>query len=224
MNKIKMLNLIPFFDSIDSERYCVVKLSEGFPTYSPGDDIDIFCYEPDRIAKKILEWANQHIKKDLEIKVISQAEYNHVTIDFMDGRAIHLRFDIYGQLPLYKKVLIKPALFENIIDHSQPVCKKIDNINFCVNIPDLIDDMLLRYIEFIEWYNIRPDKIKHLDYIMDKIDDEKKIRFLNKLHHYTAIPVYQDLQDSKLKPPKRGLSFLKILKRYRADRKQVHKG
>ncbi len=218
-----MLNLIPFFESIDSEYYCVIKLSEGFPAYSPGDDIDIFCYEPDSITRKVLEWANQYIKKGLEIKVISQAEYNHFTIDFMDGREIHLRFDIYGQLPLYKKVLIKPALFENIIEHSRPVYKKYDNVSFRVNIPDLIDDMLLRYIEFIEWYNIRPDKIKHLDYIMDKINDEKKIRFLNKLHHYTAIPEYPDFQDSKLKSPPK-LSFLKILKRFRVDRKPSCKG
>lgn len=213
-----MLNLIPFFESIDSENYCVVKISEELPAYSAGDDIDIFCYEPDGIAQKVLEWANQYAKSGFEIKVSNQPEYNHITIDFMQGKEIHLRFDLYGMMPRYKKARIKPALFESIIEHSRPAYRKYENTSFRVKVPDLIDDMLLRYIEFIEWYNIRPDKIKHLDFIMGKIDDEKKISFLNKLHHYTALPEYDDLRDKNPKSLKK--FFSKIFGRFRFSRKE----
>jgi hypothetical protein len=187
-----MMNLIPFFRSISSENYCIIKISEQFPQYSPGDDVDIFCYDPDKIARKVLEWGNQYTKNGLEIRVKTQTEYSHATVDFWEGKQIELRFDLYGQLPRYKKLSIKPALFESVIEHSQTVDYTYDGEDFTMRVPNLIDDMILRYIEFIEWYNVRPDKLKHLDYIIERADEDKRAIFLNKLHHYTAIPKYYD--------------------------------
>ena len=187
-----MLNLVPFFSSISSENYCVIKISEQFPVYSPGDDIDIFCYDPDSMARKVLEWSNQYTKNRLEIRVRTETGYRHATVDYLDGKQIELRFDLCGQLPRYKKLLIKPALFESVIEHSQAVDYMHHGESFTVRVPSIIDDMILRYIEFIEWYNVRPDKLKHLDYIIERVDEDKRARFLDKLHHYTAIPEYYD--------------------------------
>jgi hypothetical protein len=208
----KMMDLMVFFRSIDSENYCIIKISEQFPQYSSGDDVDIFCYDPDKIARKVLEWGNQYTKHGLEIRVKTQKDYNHATVDFLEGKQVELRFDIYGQLPRYKKLLIKPALFESIIEHSQAVDYMCDGERFTVKIPDIIDDMVLRYIEFIEWYNVRPDKLKHLDYIIEKIDEDKRAGFLDKLHHYTAIPEYYDSSEIRW-PLKKTIS--KILAKFR---------
>jgi len=189
-----MMNLIPLFRLISSDNYCVIKISEQFPQYSSGDDVDIFCYEPDKVAQKVLIWGNQYTKNGLEIRIETQTEYRHVTVDFLKGRQIEFRFDLHGQLPRYKKLLIKPALFESIIEHSQAVDYIYNGESFTIRIPNIIDDMVLRYIEFIEWYNVRPDKVKHLDYIIERIDEDKRARFLSRLHHYTAIPKYEDDQ------------------------------
>jgi hypothetical protein len=52
-----------------------------------------------------------------------------------------------------------------------------------------IDDLILRYIEYIEWYEIRPDKIKHLEFIAEHLtSDEEQKKMLDKLHYYTAFP------------------------------------
>ena len=187
-----MLDVVSFFRSIGSEDYCVVKISEQFPQYSSGDDIDLYCYDSDKIGRKVLEWGNKYTKEGLNIRVTTKPEYRHVTVDFMKGKEIELRFDLYGQMPRYKKLLIRPALFESVIEHSEPVNYSHDGQRFTVKVPNIIDDMVLRYLEFIEWYNVRPDKVKHLDFIVERIDEEKKERFLTRLHHYTAIPRYED--------------------------------
>jgi hypothetical protein len=203
-----MLDLVSFFKSIGTEQYCIIKISSRFPEYSAGEDIDIFCYDYDHISRKVLEWGNQYVQDGLDIKVQSQAAFNHASIDFMDGKKIHFRFDIYGQLPVYKKVLIKPALFESIIEHSKTVSYQYGEKAFTVKVPHHIDDSILRYIEFIEWYNVRPDKIKHLDYIMECIDEDIKIQFLTKLHHYTALPGHPDTSTVQQGP------FRRILQRF----------
>ena len=208
------MNLIPFFRLISSDNYCVIKISEQFPHYSSGDDVDIFCYDPENIAKKVLIWGNEYTKNGLEIRVKTQTEYRHVTVDFLKGKQIEFRFDLHGRLPCYKKLLIKPALFESVIEHSQAADYICEGESFIVRIPNIIDDIVLRYIEFIEWYNVRPDKVKHLDYIIEKIDENKRAKFLDKLHYYTAIPEYFNSCQVRRQPLKKAIS--KILAKFKS--------
>lgn len=184
------MDLEKLFKKLEDENYCIIKISKAFPDYSAGEDVDIFCYHPSTVANKILEWGNEYVRDSFEIKVKNDTENDHIYVDFMHGKEIHLRFDIYGRLPKYKNLLIKPALFESIIEHSNVVDCKNTSSNIKIKVPDKTDEMILRYIEFIEWYNVRPDKIKHLDYIMEQLEGNNKFKFLDKLHHYTAFPEY----------------------------------
>ena len=185
-----MLNLISLFEEIGSENFCIVKISEAFPEYSPGEDIDIFCYDVEKLARKIVEWGTRHLRRGLKVKIKVDSEHNHTYVDLIEDFSIHLRFDLYGRLPAYKKLLIKPALFESIVEHRVSVARRHNGTDLMVPVPQPIDEMILRYIEFVEWYNTRPDKIKHLDYILENIGEEQRHRFFEKLHHYTAIPAY----------------------------------
>ena len=56
--------------------------------------------------------------------------------------------------------------------------------------PSVDCDFILRYVEYHEFYSQRPDKIKHIDYIKNKIfiDKEVYVRALDKLHYFTAFP------------------------------------
>jgi hypothetical protein len=66
-----------------------------------------------------------------------------------------------------------------------------------VYVPSEIDDLLLRYIEYLEWYQRRPDKIKHLDYILERISSEQdKLIFINKLHNYTKLHQSSELKNT----------------------------
>jgi len=211
-----MLNLVSLFEAIGSEKYCIIKVGAQFPAYETGDDIDIFCYEPNQAAGKILEWGGYYLSNGLDIRVNTEADYNYISVAFVEGGKMHCRFNLFGQLPKYKKLLIKDALFESVIEHSRFFDCQHNEECVKVRIPSEIDDLILRYIEFIEWYNVRPDEIKHLDYIMDKIDDEKKIEFLDKLHHYTALPSYSSIKKQRKCFRKRvSTIFKKLIKRFK---------
>lgn len=176
------LNLLDFFDSLSEEMYCVIKLDEDFPNYHENSDVDIFCFDINKISNIILGIGNKYVKNDFEIKVHS-INKSQVHIDFYnkESNALDLRFDLYQEFPNYKRVNIKPGFFSTIIEN-----RVLNNKN--VYVPEKIDDLILRYIEFIEWYEIRADKLKHINYIFEKASESEIKVLLNKLHYYTALP------------------------------------
>lgn len=177
-----MINLKPIFQKLEKETYSIIKISNDFPKCKVGSDIDILGLNIENIAKIIIQSGNDYIDKGYTIN-FNDTE-TQIKIDFILNTKIILRFDLYKKLPLYENINIKPALFESIIENS---ISKIIEKNFIVYIPNIIDDLVIRYIEYNEWYGVRPDKIKHIDYINQYITDSKlKNKFLDKIHHYTA--------------------------------------
>ncbi len=181
------IDLIQIFKLLENKFYCIIKIPDEFPEYAIGSDIDIFCYDINNIANIILQNTNQYIsdKITIEIKELNKQIY----VDIKEYDKIHLRFDLYGELPNYKNVKIKPCLFSSIIEHA--TSKSILNNELTVKVPCLIDETIIRYIEYHEWYAQRPDKIKHINYIEKMIDLEMvdTTLFFDKLHYYTELPM-----------------------------------
>lgn len=183
-----MIDLRGFFNSITDLPYCLVKRSGTFPRYIQGEDLDIFCYEVDGMIRRILHWGREVIANRYEISVETMHDPGQVHVDFNFRSRLDLRFDLYGHMPFYEKICLRPALFESIIENSILESIVTEQGEVTVRVPCQVDDMLIRYCEFVEWYDVRPDKIKHLDHIMNSLDLEKKNLFLSKLHHYTSLP------------------------------------
>jgi hypothetical protein len=181
------IDLIQIFKLLENKFYCIIKIPDEFPEYAIGSDIDIFCYDINNIANIILQNTNQYIsdKITIEIKDLNKQIY----VDIKEYDKIHLRFDLYGELPNYKNVKIKPCLFSSIIEHA--TSKSILNNELTVKVPCHIDEIIIRYIEYHEWYAQRPDKIKHINYIEKMIDLEMvdTTLFFDKLHYYTELPM-----------------------------------
>jgi len=195
--------------------YVIVKYDKSFPNYYKGSDIDLFCYNKKELTKQILNCGNKYINKGFEIKV-KEPNDNHIFIDFYEENELYFRFDIYDSFPDYKKINIKKYYIYSVIENSISIVKKYNGLEYPVFLPSDIDDLLLRYIEYIEWYELRPDKIKHLDYILNKLSDESlKKKFLDKLHLYTRLsdmPVNDNYYDSLPKKQKNEIGYLKIRK------------
>ena len=182
------INLNEFFYGLANEVYCIIKIKNNFPDYSLGDDIDVFCYDSVTFSKKILEIGNNYVLQGFMIKVTSTPDYHQTYIDFFYNEKLELRFDLYQSLPAYNNIKIRPALFSSIIENAVPNKRYFQNRQFNIYVPNTIDDMLIRYIEYHEWYRQRPDKIKHLEYVMKNIDEQARISLLDKLHYYTELP------------------------------------
>lgn len=181
------LDLKEFFFEVRDEQYCIIKRN-NIDGYSTGSDIDIFVYNIQEFTRKILKIGNDYIKKGFTITINETNDGNQVYIDFLINNRIDFRFDIYSTMPIYKRINIKESFFSTIIDNSEKIDYEYKNNKFSIFIPSDIDDLILRYVEFQEWYNVRPDKIKHLDYILLSLKEENKKLFFDKLHYFTAFP------------------------------------
>lgn len=196
MNNPGRLDLGLFFSALEEKKYSIIKLID-FPGYSVGSDIDIFCGDIHDIAREIIYIGNQYCKQGFEIKV-KNASASHVHIDFIKDFRLEFRFDLYGALPPYKKLHIKGDYFTKVIEDSVPITCNYDQLQYQIYVPPDLDELVLRYIEYIEWYELRPDKIKHLDYITSAISNNKNnAQFLDILHRYTALPCVADERNDK---------------------------
>lgn len=180
------VNIADFFMEIASETYCIVKLDNAFPSYQAYSDIDIFCYDIKRMVRAAMKFGNEYASKGFKIEVNEVSE-NQVHVDFYapSEKKLDIRLDFIQSLGGYKKINVKSALFSSILEGRVPI--KQNDIDLFV--PSPIDDLLLRYIEFVEYYDIRADKIKHADYINDHACDLDKKSMLDKLHFYTELTV-----------------------------------
>jgi len=188
------LNLSDIMNVIVDESYCIIKLPNEYPLYKEGSDLDIFCYNLQVFSKLILGELQKKIDKTLQIKV---TENNYqLYIDIIKDGQIHFRFDLYGKLPIYKNVNIKSALFSSVIENSRTISRDDSQ----VKVPSIIDETILRYIEYQEWYASRPDKIKHVEYILNKIEINEidKNKMFDKLHYYTSLPLTRSKKPTSL--------------------------
>jgi len=199
MSDLPKINLEEFFYGLANEIYCIIKIKNNFPDYSLGDDIDVFCYDSITFSKKILEIGNIYLFQGFEIKVMSTSGYQQTYIDFFYNGNLEFRFDLYQSLPVYKNIKIRPALFSSIIENAVPKKRYFQNQQFNIYLPNAVDDMLIRYIEYHEWYIQRPDKIKHLEYIMKNSDEQSRISLFDKIHYYTELPPTEHTENKKQK-------------------------
>lgn len=186
-NKIIEINLSEIFNAIKNEEYCVIKLPTNFPECNIGSDLDFFCLNLENFSSIILSKLQKLINDDLTIKVTKNEL--HIYIDLITNNSIYFRFDLYGSLPIYKKVQIKEAYFSSVIENS--IYQYFIESKINIKVPSDIDEAILRYIEFNEWYSERPDKIKHINFIINKINNNEieVSRMLNKLHYYIFVPL-----------------------------------
>ena len=182
-----ILDLDCFFFNVREQVYAVIKLGD-FPNYYKGSDIDVFCYNKDEFAKTVIGVGNRYLERGFEIRVTNKGDLQTYVDFYLDGK-LEFRFDLYQSLPRYKKIRIKEHYIFSVIENASTITKEFEGKQYPLYVPSSIDDLLLRYVEYIEWYEQRPDKIKHLEYILAAIDaDAQRIGFIDKLHLYTKLP------------------------------------
>lgn len=194
------LDLQEFFNALSDEIYCVIKPNEDFPNYYEYSDVDIFCFDINIIANIILTIGKKYINNNnFDIKVSNLSNYQtHIDFYYNKNNKLDFRFDLYQAFPEYNRVKVKQNFFSTIIEN-----RNLNNKN--IYVPDKIDDLILRYIEFIEYYDIRADKLKHFQYILDNASQSERKLLFDKLHYYTTLP---EVLSSK---PKRSI-FNTVLK------------
>lgn len=182
------LDLLVLFKLIENEQYVVIKPSCKLPDYDIGSDIDIFSYHVDKIAELIATFLTNYVDDKSYFAVTDGLAKIHV--DFLVNDKINFRFDLYKRLPNYKNISLKPAFFSSVIESALTRELTENEVSATVKIPSETDDLILRYVEYHEYFAQRPDKIKHIEYIQNKLSssESERIKLFDKLHYYTAFP------------------------------------
>ncbi len=184
-----MLDLDRFFFDVRGSCYAIVKLRE-FPAYRPSGDVDVFAEDAEAFVRSLLRTGRSLVRGEVMIEVTERAEGGQIYVDFYRGPKLEFRFDVYRRLPAYQRVRLKPSLFDAVVADRREMTREWNGAKYPLYVPSPADDLLLRYVEYLEWYQQRPDKLAHLEFVLAAAREDGDLRaaFLVRLHQFTALP------------------------------------
>jgi hypothetical protein len=193
---MKKLNILNIFYKLRKNIYVIIKMNEIFPEYRFGSDIDIFAYNHEEFVTQLSLILKEYVS-GMRTLVIHRYEDN-IHLDILLKGKVELRFDVYSRIPRYHKINIKEELFLSVIENAIPLEYSYQGEKFDIFVPSRVDNFLLRYIEYVEYYEVRRDKIKHLDYIIENSEPGERISFFDKLHVYTELSFKPGRNNNKI--------------------------
>jgi len=173
------------FYCLKDQKYAIIRFS-GFSHIAPGDDIDILCSNKHKISRLIISNLRQLVEQGYEIHI---TEKNHIHIDIIENEKIYLRFDLIDNFDSFRKITIHSSFAQDLLNRRVCVENKFNGKSYPIFIAKEEDDLVVRYLEFLENYDDRPDKIKHYDFILNALaEDHTKASFLKILGEIVVEP------------------------------------
>lgn len=160
------------------EDYVLIKKSKEFPDYSSGSDVDLLVMDKNTALQKVVDFYESYFSSKGELKV-SDNEY-HCHIDFLADAKLDIRIDLIHNFDFFTKFSVKNGFFIKVFKDRQI----FDIEKGSVYIPAPEDDLTIRYFEYLEYFDLYPNKIKHLDYICDVKDELLKKRLFENTHRF----------------------------------------
>ena len=192
MNEIKVLEkiLIKIFQTKFKSQYSIIKLNPVFPNLNINSDIDVFVKNKNEFIIEL----NSKIKILNDIRVLIKninISHTHYDIFFKLNSILLLRIDIYSRLPNFQVVKTKENLFENILDNSIYKYFFINSKKIKLKIPNFYLDLIMRYIEYYEFFWTGNPKDQHIMFVKNALLTNKKKQrvFLDYINHFTQLPL-----------------------------------
>ncbi len=160
------------------EDYVVLKLSEDFPGYRDHSDIDILCGDCNRVRDHILEVGSIYEQQGFRIDVTNTMRHQHMDFFAPGAKRLSFRFDLVDTLT-YEAFQVSPQFGAVVLRNA----RKIDRGGASVCVPAPSHDLAIRFFEWIEHREKRPDKIKHLNYIKAHYHPD----FVKVVNEYTSL-------------------------------------
>ena len=173
MNKIPLLDLIQKIDGA-----VILKISETFPNYERGDDLDLLVLDRSDAIRAIYKFAEKVLENGIELRVTDTPGHCHA--DFLFDGGLEIRIDLIDNFEFYSKLAVKNGFVAKIFkDRRARSCGDL-----VYYVPSEEDNLTIRYFEYLEWFDRRPDKVKHMDYICAVEDESLKRRFFENTHRF----------------------------------------
>lgn len=187
------------------DNYVILRPSPDFPNVKPGSDIDILVEDRKYAEKIIVKNFLSEVEEGCEVVV--SVEKSHTHIDLIKNTSLYIRIDLIDSFIELKKIKISRAFPIHILTNK--IEKKIGEETFFF--ASSLDDLLIRYIEYIEYFEMLPTKEKHLRYIYANIPDGDWNYFIDYCYRFIKIihSTYQDAPPQKERSP-----LLKFIKKF----------
>lgn len=169
------------FRSIETEDYVVLKLNSSNDTKEIVPEFDLLCNKIQIIKERIILAANYWINEKKIVKFKHDSPL-HLYIDFFDNENLILRLDIYEDFPILKNIILRNS-FKDVVLKTRT---RIELEGVALYTPKIEYDHLIRYVEYVELFDKRNDKIKHLEYLEKSISNPQD--FFNALHFFVKFP------------------------------------
>ena len=158
----------------------VVKAHPNLPAVDVGSDVDLFSLDIDYLMSEF-RVATQLVPPSWNVEIEQIAE-DHFHFDLVDSRSrLLFRFDLYGSLPRWKTLSIKPGFFDALIQ-SGLATERSDSGRWPT--PSLEMEAVVRYYEFIDSFWVGRDKIHHEDWILSHLKPKQADLFFALAHSY----------------------------------------
>lgn len=190
------IDLEKIFSAINGMSYVLLKQPNDLNDYKIGSDLDIFTNDLESVSSKILHILNSYIESpEIIVNITDMPGRRH--IDVMERNKINIRFDLCTSMPFYEKINIKESYFDVVIENRKIDFSLFKNKDTGVNVTNNQDEFIIRYIEYHEWFESRPDKIKHIDVIKNKYSENEVNENILRLHRYLAFPLKSKSKKTK---------------------------
>jgi len=199
--------LLNLFDRFTSFKWLIVKKNAAFPNYSPGDDIDVFVFDINKALQFTADKLSEKVAQDSSLSITVEKSENKAHLDLRKNNKIELRFDFYEAMPDYKNLKVKSGLFCSMLETRQELIIGSHSIY----IPSDKFEMIFRYMEYNEYFASNPDKLKHAEFVFQKLTAENNEQFFSSLHYYIALPNHEPYRPTRLVRFKTNIGYIKVI-------------
>ncbi|MCK4797122.1 MAG: hypothetical protein KAT05_07055 [Spirochaetes bacterium] len=189
------------FLNLRNKNYMIIKYSR-FDNLSCGCDVDVLCEKKIDIAHAIISTLKLLIKEDDKIEI---HENSHLNVDVIRNCKIYIRFDLIDNFNVFHKITVNEVFAKESLERKVSSMHLFRGEEYPVFHGSEEDDLIIRFLDFVENYKDRPLKIKHFDFIVERIlENPKRSFFLKKLGEIIVMPALI-IRHDYLFPPKYSL-------------------
>ncbi len=107
----------------------------------------------------------------------------HIHLDLIRENKLWIRLDLIDELDFYTQFSIQNALkFKLFLEREKIYVNEHE-----IYVPSHEHELLIRYFEYLEWFERRPDKVKHLDFILANSSPEQRAKLIENAHRFIRL-------------------------------------
>jgi hypothetical protein len=178
---IKTFSILSLLGLLGDE-YVLLKKWPEFPSFALGSDVDLLVIDRFTASEKIQKYLLEILDGNESFLRVTEGRY-HIHLDLIRENKLWIRLDLFDGLDFYTQFSVQSALKTKLFLERE----RIDVDGQAIYIPSPEHELLIRYYEYLEWFERRPDKIKHLDFILANSTPDQQEKLIANAHRFIRL-------------------------------------